>query len=71
MGDGLSCADSNNYHIIFQNKYQSYTVYGEINASFISLRVGYNFNGQLTYDDDVKKALYKGLTASVQAMYMF
>lgn len=52
-------------------KYQSYTVYGEINASFISLRVGYNFNGQLTYDDDVKKALYKGLTASVQAMYMF
>ena len=51
--------------------YQYYGVYGEINASLISLRAGYNFDGKLRVKDKDDVDLHKGIFASVQAMYMF
>lgn len=51
--------------------FQYYSVYGEINATFISLRAGYNFDGITRVADEVTGDMYKGLFASVQAMFMF
>ena len=51
--------------------YQCYTVYGEVNATFISLRCGYNFDGKMLVDNEIKKDMYKGMFATVQAMFMF
>ena len=54
-----------------RNTFQYYSVYGEINASFIVLRGGYNFNGKKIHNDEVVSDLHKGVFASIQAMYMF
>jgi len=51
--------------------YQYYCAYGEINASFITLACGYNFDGKVLIDDEVKGDMYKGIFASIKAMYMF
>ena len=51
--------------------FQYYSVYGEINASLVKLRAGYNFDGEKRINKDVKGEMYKGLFASVQAMFMF
>ena len=51
--------------------YQYYSVYGEINATFVTLRGGYNFNGKNRYDGDEVGDMYKGLFASLQMMYFF
>ena len=51
--------------------YQYYSVYGEINATFVTFRCGYNFNGEKRIDKDVNGDMYKGLFASAQAMFMF
>lgn len=51
--------------------FQYYSVYGEINATFVSLRCGYNFDGEKRIDKEVKGDMYKGLFASAQAMFMF
>lgn len=52
-------------------KYQYYSVYGEINASLVTLRVGYNFNGKTYVDKEESGNMYKGIYGSLQAMYMF
>ena len=78
-GDFLSVsAGIQNKHTGFATKdprkkysYQYYGAYGEINASFISLRAGYNFDGKLRVKDKDDVDLHKGIFASVQAMYMF
>ena len=54
-----------------RNTFQYYSVYGEINASIIVLRGGYNFNGKKIHNDEVVSDLHKGVFASIQAMYMF
>ncbi len=51
--------------------YQCYTVYGEVNASFVSVRCGYNFAGKVLVDNEIKGDMYKGMFATVQAMMMF
>ena len=51
--------------------YQYYSAYGEINASFVVLRAGYNFDGVTRVDDKETGSLCKGLYASAQAMFMF
>lgn len=51
--------------------YQYYSVYGEINATFLTLRGGYNFDGKKRYDGDEVGDMYKGLFATLQAMYFF
>ena len=52
-------------------KYQYYSVYGEISATLLSIRCGYNFDGKTYVNDEVTGDLYKGIFASLQAMYMF
>ena len=54
-----------------KNTFQYYSVYGEINATFIVLRGGYNFNGKTIHNDKDVSDLQKGVFASIQAMYMF
>ncbi len=54
-----------------KNTFQYYSVYGEINATLIVLRGGYNFNGKKIHNNEVVSDMYKGLFASIQAMYMF
>ncbi len=51
--------------------YQSYAVYGEVNAQLVNLRAGYNFNGKTLVDRKESGDMYKGLFASLQAMYVF
>lgn len=51
--------------------YQFYSVYGQINASLVNLKAGYNFDGKKLTDGEAVGDMYKGLFASVQAMYMF
>ena len=51
--------------------YQYYSVYGEINATLVSIRAGYNFDGKKRYEGDEVGDMYKGMFATVQAMYMF
>lgn len=51
--------------------YQCYSVYGEVNASFVSVRCGYNFDGKMLVDNEIKKDMYKGMFATVQGMMMF
>ena len=52
-------------------KYQYYSAYGEINASLVTVRCGYNFDGKTYINSQETGDMYKGLFASVQAMYMF
>ena len=51
--------------------YQCYSVYGEVNASFASVRCGYNFDGKILVDKEIKNDMYKGMFATAQAMFMF
>lgn len=51
--------------------YQYYSAYGEISATFVTLRAGYNFDGKKYFNDDEVGDMYKGLFATVQAMFMF
>ena len=51
--------------------YQYYTAYGEINATFVTFRCGYNFDGKVLVDSKPVADMYKGVFASVQAMFMF
>ncbi len=54
-----------------KHAWQYYCAYGEINASIISLRAGYNFDGKAYKNNEIVSDLQKGLFASIQAMYMF
>ena len=51
--------------------YQYYSAYGEISATFVTLRCGYNFDGKRLVNNEVVADMYKGLYASLQAMFMF
>ena len=51
--------------------YQCYSVYGEVNASFVSVRCGYNFDGKMLVDKEINSDMYKGMFATIQAMFMF
>ena len=62
---GVILRDKTNY------KYQYYSVYGEIKATLVTLRVGYNFNGKTYVKDEETGNMYKGIYGSLQAMYMF
>ena len=52
-------------------RYQYYSAYGEISATFITLKGGYNFDGKKYVNSTEAGDMYKGLFASVQAMFMF
>ena len=52
-------------------KYQYYSLYGEISAILLTIRCGYNFDGKKFVNDEESGSLYKGIFASIQAMYMF
>lgn len=54
-----------------QYDYQYYSAYGEISATFVVLRAGYNFNGVTRVKNKETGSLYNGLFASAQAMFMF
>ena len=54
-----------------KNTFQYYSAYGEINASFLVLRGGYNFNGKKQHNNEAAEDMHKGFFASIQAMYMF
>ncbi len=51
--------------------WQYYCVYGELNASVVTLKAGYNFDGKVYKNNEIFSDLQKGLFASIQAMYMF
>ena len=51
--------------------FKYYTAYGEINATLISLRCGYNFDGKTYLNKKETGDMYKGLFASIQGMFMF
>ncbi len=50
---------------------QYYSAYGEINASFVTIRCGYNFNGKKFVEKAAVADLPKGIFASIQGVYMF
>lgn len=50
---------------------QYYSVYGEINASIVTVRCGYNFDGRKYINSKPAGEMYKGLFASLSAIYMF
>ena len=51
--------------------FQYYSVYGEVSATLVTLRCGYNYNGTNRIDDETVSSLYKGFFGSLTAMYMF
>ncbi len=51
--------------------FQYYSAYGELNATFLTLRCGYNFNGSKIFNKEVKGDMYNGIFASVSAMFFF
>ena len=51
--------------------YQYYSVYGEVNATIVKLRAGYNFDGKAIVKDEFTGEIYKGFFASLNAMWMF
>ena len=51
--------------------YQYYSVYGEVDAAFVKLRGGYNFDGKVIARDEYTKDMYKGFFGSLNAMFMF
>lgn len=52
-------------------KFNYLSAYGEINATFISLRCGYNFDGVKLVNKEVTGPLYNGIFASANAMLFF
>lgn len=50
---------------------QYYSVYGEVNASLVTVRCGYNFDGRKFINLQPDGEMYKGLFASLSAIYMF
>ena len=52
-------------------KYQYYCAYGEISATLLTFRCGYNFDGKKYVNSQITGDMYKGVFASLQAMYMF
>jgi len=51
--------------------WQYYCVYGEVDASLVQIKAGYNFNGRNMLDDEPVSDLHKGFFASIKAMYFF
>lgn len=63
-------ADSYVYDSNKTLRYNYYTAYGEINASALIIRAGWNFNGEKIFNE--KEAAYDGgFFLKVQAMYAF
>ena len=50
---------------------QYYCAYGEVSATFITLRCGYNFNGVKLLNKEITDDLYNGIYASASAMLYF
>lgn len=51
--------------------FKYYTAYGEINATLVTLRCGYNFDGKTYLNKEEIGDMYKGMFASIQGMFMF
>lgn len=51
--------------------FQHYSVYGEVSATLVTLRCGYNFDGTNRINDEAVSSLYKGIFASISLMYIF
>ena len=51
--------------------FQHYSVYGEVSATFVTLRGGYNFDGTNRINDEAVSPLYKGVFASLRVTCAF
>ena len=77
-GDFLSIAlgimnDETSFVLKDKKEYgwQHYSVYAELDASLVSFKAGYNFNGKNLIDEEAVSDLYKGIFATIHAMYFF